>query len=307
MLFRSGLLSAETMLKWINTPDDVIGYAVTYIKVYFFSMIPMMIFNMGSGILRAMGDSKTPLYYLAASGVANIILDLVFIVQFKFGVMGAALATTMAQFISAILILIKLTRTNEIYKFYISKIKIDVNILKSILIIGVPTGIQSVLVCFSNVIVQSKVNLFGLNAMAGLSIYYKVEGFIYMPIEAIAMAAGNFTGQNIGARNIERVKKGKSISMRICISITVLIGGLILLLHNPILGIFTSDQKVVEFGTQFMFFIIPFYFIYAINQMLAGILRGAGQTFMPMVIGLFCMCGLRVGWLMVMLDRKSVV
>lgn len=296
-----GLLSAETMLKWINTPDDVIGYAVTYIKVYFFSMIPMMIFNMGSGILRAMGDSKTPLYYLAASGVANIILDLVFIVQFKFGVMGAALATTMAQFISAILILIKLTRTNEIYKFYISKIKIDVNILKSILIIGVPTGIQSVLVCFSNVIVQSKVNLFGLNAMAGLSIYYKVEGFIYMPIEAIAMAAGNFTGQNIGARNIERVKKGKSISMRICISITVLIGGLILLLHNPILGIFTSDQKVVEFGTQFMFFIIPFYFIYAINQMLAGILRGAGQTFMPMVIGLFCMCGLRVGWLMVML------
>lgn len=296
-----GLLSADTMLKWINTPDDVIGYAVTYIKVYFFSMIPMMIFNMGSGILRAMGDSKTPLYYLAASGVANIILDLVFIVQFKFGVMGAALATTMAQFISAILILIKLTRTNEIYKFYISKIKIDVNILKSILIIGVPTGIQSVLVCFSNVIVQSKVNLFGLNAMAGLSIYYKVEGFIYMPIEAIAMAAGNFTGQNIGARNIERVKKGKSISMRICISITVLIGGLILLLHNPILGIFTSDQKVVEFGTQFMFFIIPFYFIYAINQMLAGILRGAGQTFMPMVIGLFCMCGLRVGWLMVML------
>lgn len=296
-----GLLSAETMLKWINTPDDVIGYAVTYIKVYFFSMIPMMIFNMGSGILRAMGDSKTPLYYLAASGVANIILDLVFIVQFKFGVMGAALATTTAQFISAILISIKLTRTNEIYKFYISKIKIDVNILKSILIIGVPTGIQSVLVCFSNVIVQSKVNLFGLNAMAGLSIYYKVEGFIYMPIEAIAMAAGNFTGQNIGARNIERVKKGKSISMRICISITVLIGGLILLLHNPILGIFTSDQKVVEFGTQFMFFIIPFYFIYAINQMLAGILRGAGQTFMPMVIGLFCMCGLRVGWLMVML------
>lgn len=300
-LMTIGLLSAETILKWINTPDDVIGYAVTYIKVYFFSMIPMMIFNMGSGILRAMGDSKTPLYYLAASGVANIILDLVFIVQFKFGVMGAALATTMAQFISAILILIKLIKTDEIYKFYISKTKIDFKILKEILIIGVPTGIQSVLVCFSNVIVQSKVNLFGLNAMAGLSIYYKVEGFIYMPIEAIAMAAGNFTGQNIGARNIERVKKGKSISMRICISITVLIGGLILLLHNPILGIFTSDQKVVEFGTQFMFFIIPFYFIYAINQMLAGILRGAGQTFMPMVIGLFCMCGLRVGWLMVML------
>ncbi|MGN1033400.1 MAG: MATE family efflux transporter [Intestinibacter sp.] len=300
-LMTIGLLSAETILKWINTPDDVIGYAITYIKVYFFSMIPMMIFNMGSGILRAMGDSKTPLYYLAASGVSNIILDLLFIVQFKLGVMGAALATTIAQFISAILILIKLIRTNEIYKFYISKTKIDFEILKSILVIGVPTGIQSVLVCFSNVIVQSKVNLFGLNAMAGLSIYYKVEGFIYMPIEAIAMAAGNFTGQNIGAGNIERVKKGKKLSMRICVSITVLIGGLILLLHNPILRIFTDDQKVVEFGTQFMFFIIPLYFIYATNQILAGVLRGAGQTFVPMVIGLFCMCGLRVSWLVVML------
>lgn len=296
-----GLLSAETILRWINTPDDVIGYAITYIKVYFFSMIPMMIFNMGSGILRAMGDSKTPLYYLAASGVANIILDLIFIVQLKFGVMGAALATTMAQCISAILILIKLIRTDEIYKYHLSKTRINFDILKNILTIGVPTGVQSVLVCFSNVIVQSRVNLFGLNAMAGLSIYYKVEGFIYMPIEAIAMAAGNFTGQNIGAKNLDRVKKGKQLSLRICIGMTVLIGGLILIFHNPILRIFTTDDKVVEFGTQFMFFIIPLYFIYATNQILAGVLRGAGQTFVPMIIGLFCMCGLRVSWLVVML------
>ena len=296
-----GLLSAETILKWINTPDDVIGYAITYIKIYFFSMIPMMVFNMGTGILRAVGDSKTPLYYLAASGVANIVLDLIFIVQFKFGVMGAALATTIAQTISAVLIMIKLIKSNEIYKLHISKIRIDFEILKKILVIGIPTGLQSVLVCFSNIIVQSKVNLFGLNVMAALSIYYKIEGFIYMPIDAIAMAISNFIGQNIGAKNLERVKKGKKLSMRICVVMTVLIGGLIMLLHTPILKIFTTDEKVIYYGTQFILFIVPLYFIYAMNQILSGVLRGAGQTFVPMIIGLVCMCGLRVGWLVVMI------
>ena len=296
-----GLLSAETILKWINTPDDVIGYAITYIKIYFFSMIPMMVFNMGTGILRAVGDSKTPLYYLAASGVANIVLDLIFIVQFKFGVMGAALATTIAQTISAVLIMIKLIKSNEIYKLHISKIRIDFEILKKILVIGIPTGLQSVLVCFSNIIVQSKVNLFGLNVMAALSIYYKIEGFIYMPIDAIAMAISNFIGQNIGAKNLERVKKGKKLSMRICVAMTVLIGGLIIFLHTPILKIFTTDEKVIHYGTQFILFIVPLYFIYAMNQILSGVLRGAGQTFIPMVIGLVCMCGLRVGWLVVMI------
>lgn len=296
-----GFLFAETILKWINTPDDVIGYAIIYIKVYFLSMIPMMVFNMGTGILRAVGDSKTPLYYLAASGVANIVLDLIFIVQFKFGVMGAALATTIAQTISAVLIMIKLIKSNEIYKLHISKIRIDFEILKKILVIGIPTGLQSVLVCFSNIIVQSKVNLFGLNVMAALSIYYKIEGFIYMPIDAIAMAISNFIGQNIGAKNLERVKKGKKLSMRICVAMTVLIGGLIIFLHTPILKIFTTDEKVIHYGTQFILFIVPLYFIYAMNQILSGVLRGAGQTFVPMIIGLVCMCGLRVGWLVVMI------
>ena len=283
-----GLLSAETILKMINTPDDVIGYAVTYIRVYFLSMIPMMIYNMGTGILRAMGDSKTPLYYLGAA-------------VFNMGVMGAALATTLSQTLSAILILIKLISSNEVYKLNISKIRIDKDILKRILVIGVPTGLQSVLICFSNIIVQSKVNLFGLDVMAALTVYYKVEGFIYMPIEALAMAASNFIGQNIGARNVERVKKGKSLSMKICVGMTVLIGGLIMIFKTPILHVFTTDSEVVKYGSQFIMFIVPLYFIYAMNQILSGVLRGAGKTFVPMLIGLVCMCGFRVGWLVVMM------
>ena len=307
-----GLLSAETILKLMNTPENVIGHAVTYIKVYFLSMIPMMIFNMGTGILRAMGDSKTPLYYLGSAGVLNIILDLVFIIVFNMGVMGAALATTLSQTLSAILIMRKLLTTDEIYKLHLNKIKIDKEILKRILLIGIPTGLQSVLVCFSNIIVQSKVNLFGLDVMAALTVYYKVEGFIYMPIEALAMAASNFIGQNIGAKNVDRVKKGKSLSMKICVGMTVvgwtsliatnvLIGGIIMLFKTPILHIFTEEKEVVKYGSQFIMFIVPLYFIYAMNQILSGVLRGAGKTFVPMIIGLVCMCGFRVGWLVVMM------
>ena len=256
---------------------------------------------MGTGILRAMGDSKTPLYYLGAAGILNIILDLVFIIVFNMGVMGAALATTLSQTLSAVLILIKLISSNEVYKLHISKIRIDKEILKRILVIGVPTGLQSVLICFSNIIVQSKVNLFGLDVMAALTVYYKVEGFIYMPIEALAMAASNFIGQNIGARNVERVKKGKSLSMKICVGMTVLIGGLIMIFKTPILHVFTTDSEVVKYGSQFIMFIVPLYFIYAMNQILSGVLRGAGKTFVPMLIGLVCMCGFRVGWLVVMM------
>ena len=164
-----------------------------------------------------------------------------------------------------------------------------------------PTGLQSVLICFSNIIVQSKVNLFGLDVMAALTVYYKVEGFIYMPIEALAMAASNFIGQNIGARNVERVKKGKSLSMKICVGMTVLIGGLIMIFKTPILHVFTTDSEVVKYGSQFIMFIVPLYFIYAMNQILSGVLRGAGKTFVPMLIGLVCMCGFRVGWLVVMM------
>lgn len=197
-----GLIFGEIFLRWINTPDNVLPFAITYIKIYFISMIPMMIFNMGSGILRAVGDSKTPLYYLAISGITNIILDIVFAVIFKLGVSGVAMATTIAQFVSSILILIKLIKTSEVYKISVNKIKIDFNILKEILLIGVPTGVQSVLICFANIIVQSKINIFGLNAMAGYTIYYKIEGFIYMPISAIALALSNFVGQNVGQVNL---------------------------------------------------------------------------------------------------------
>ena len=295
-----GLIFGEIFLKWINTPDNVLPFAITYIKIYFISMIPMMIFNMGSGILRAVGDSKTPLYYLAISGITNIILDIVFAVIFKLGVSGVAMATTIAQFVSSILILIKLIKTSEVYKISVNKIKIDFNILKEILLIGVPTGVQSVLICFANIIVQSKINIFGLNAMAGYTIYYKIEGFIYMPISAIALALSNFVGQNVGAGELNRVKLGKKISMIICVSLTIFIGSIILFNANNIIRIFSKDLDVIYEGSKFIYWIVPIYSIYAINEILMGVMRGAGETFTPMIIGTICMCVLRILWLSVM-------
>ncbi len=295
-----GLIFGEIFLRWINTPDNVLPFAITYIKIYFISMIPMMIFNMGSGILRAVGDSKTPLYYLAISGITNIILDIVFAVIFKLGVSGVAMATTIAQFVSSILILIKLIKTSEVYKISVNKIKIDFNILKEILLIGVPTGVQSVLICFANIIVQSKINIFGLNAMAGYTIYYKIEGFIYMPISAIALALSNFVGQNVGAGELNRVKLGKKISMIICVSLTIFIGSIILFNANNIIRIFSKDLDVIYEGSKFIYWIVPIYSIYAINEILMGVMRGAGETFTPMIIGTICMCVLRILWLSVM-------
>ncbi|SCH70119.1 MATE family efflux transporter [Romboutsia sp. 1001713B170207_170306_H8] len=303
LLMVLGLTFGGMFLRWINTPDNVLTFAITYIKIYFISMIPMMIFNMGSGILRAVGDSKTPLYYLAISGITNIILDIVFAVVFKLGVAGVAMATTIAQFVSSILILIKLIKTSEVYKLFINKIKIDFKILKEILLIGIPTGIQSVLVCFANIIVQSKVNIFGLNVMAGYTIYYKIEGFIYMPISAIALAVSNFVGQNVGASEFDRVKLGKNISMIICVSLTIIIGSIILFNASDIIRIFSKDLDVINEGSKFIYWIVPIYSIYAINEVLMGVMRGAGETFIPMIIGTICMCGLRILWLSVMISH----
>lgn len=303
LLMVLGLTFGGMFLRWINTPDNVLTFSITYIKIYFISMIPMMIFNMGNGILRAVGDSKTPLYYLAISGITNIILDIVFAVVFKLGVAGVAMATTIAQFVSSILILIKLIKTSEVYKLFINKIKIDFKILKEILLIGIPTGIQSVLVCFANTIVQSKVNIFGLNVMAGYTIYYKIEGFIYMPISAIALAVSNFVGQNVGASEFDRVKLGKNISMIICVSLTIIIGSIILFNASDIIRIFSKDLDVINEGSKFIYWIVPIYSIYAINEVLMGVMRGAGETFIPMIIGTICMCGLRILWLSVMISH----
>ena len=217
-----GIGLSHQILVLIGSPDSVMAPAALYLRIYFGGISFVCIYNMGSGILRAVGDSKTPLYYLIVASIINIILDFVFVLYFHMGVAGAGWATFIAQGISALLVIIKLVFSKEIYKVEIKEISIDKPILKKIIEIGIPTALQQSIVSFSNVIVQSYINTFGANAVAGYTSYIKIDGFLQLPIQSFAMAITTFTGQNIGAHAIDRVKKGLRTTMAMTFGVTLI-------------------------------------------------------------------------------------
>ena len=285
------------MLRMMNIPEVGLAYAIPYIRIYFLGMIPMTLYNIGSGVLRAVGDSKTPLACLVVTVVLNIGLDLLFVGPLGMGVAGAALATALAQLAAAVLIVIILLRADPIYRLRPARIRFHVQTLRDIVRIGLPAGLQSVLVCFSNVVVQSQINTFGLEVMAGFTAYMKIDGFLFMPIDAFCLAISNFVGQNMGAGRWERVVKGKNVCLLLCVGVTLGLGVMIILNARLILGMFTSDEAVVLNGMRQLYTVVPLYGIYAADQVFVGVLRGAGATVIPMVITLVCMCGLRLSWI----------
>lgn len=292
-----GLAFAPAMLRMMNIPEVGLAYAIPYIRIYFLGMIPMTLYNIGSGVLRAVGDSKTPLACLVVTVVLNIGLDLLFVGPLGMGVAGAALATALAQLAAAVLIVIILLRADPIYRLRPARIRFHVQTLRDIVRIGLPAGLQSVLVCFSNVVVQSQINTFGLEVMAGFTAYMKIDGFLFMPIDAFCLAISNFVGQNMGAGRWERVVKGKNVCLLLCVGVTLGLGVMIILNARLILGMFTSDEAVVLNGMRQLYTVVPLYGIYAADQVFVGVLRGAGATVIPMVITLVCMCGLRLSWI----------
>lgn len=279
-----GLLSAPIMLRLMDTPEDVITEASAYLEIYFSGAVGLIIYNIGSGILRAVGDSKRPLYFLIFSAVVNTVLDLVFVIAFNMGVAGVAWATVIAQILSAILVLIVLSRTSGSYRIYWSKLKLNKPMLKSIIKIGLPSSIQQGITAFSNVFVQSYINSFGSAFMAGYSAYGKIDAIALLPMQAIAMGCTTFVGQNIGAQKIERAKKGIKVSLLMSLAFTaVLLMPLIIFAEQAIM-IFNSEPDVVYYGTLYMRFVSPFYLLSCINQVYAGALRGSGDTRAPMII-----------------------
>ena len=236
-----GIGLSRQILILIGSPDSVMTPAALYLRIYFGGISFVCIYNMGSGILRAVGDSKTPLYYLIIASIINIILDFVFVLNFHMGVAGAGWATFIAQGISALLVIIKLVFSREIYKVEIKEISIDKPILKKIIEIGIPTALQQSIVSFSNVIVQSYINTFGANAVAGYTSYVKIDGFLQLPIQSFAMAITTFTGQNIGAHAIDRVKKGLRTTMAMTFGVTTIGVILIYVFGEQLVGIFSSD------------------------------------------------------------------
>lgn len=279
-----GIVGVRPMLRFMSTPNDVVSEATIYLTIYFAGISGLLIYNMGSGILRAVGDTVHPLYFLISTSVLNIILDLVFVIGFRSGIAGVALATIISQFVSAFFIIRLICKTDEIYKFTWKDLGIDFAILKKIFAVGLPAGIQSVITAFSNVFVQSYINYFGSGCMAGWSCYNKLDQFIMLPMQSMAMAATTFVSQNIGAEKKDRANKGTVTAIFMTVSVTAVIVLLLILFANPAIRLFSTDEKVISFGVLFIRVNSVFLLFNCVNHVLAGALRGRGDSRGPMII-----------------------
>lgn len=293
-----GVLISPYVLKWVGIPNDVMDSSVLYLRIYFLGILSVMVYNMGSGILRAVGDSRNPLYFLIVSSVTNIILDLLFVIVFDMGIAGVGWATLIAQTISAILTMILLMRTKEEYQVKLKHIRFHKHMLYEIVRLGLPSGLQNAIVSFSNVIVQSNINAFGSLAMAGCGSYTKIDGFAILPVMSYSMALTTFTGQNMGAKKYDRVKQGAKTGILMSVVTIVCISALLLILGPNVLAIFSSDPTVINYGLYMMHVLAPGYIFLAISHAFNGIIRGAGITTVPMIVMVTCWCGLRMAWIL---------
>ena len=261
------------------------------------SLLFSVIYNMAAGILNAAGNSQRSLIYLGCASITNIILDLVLIAGLRMGVEGAAIATDISQLVSCILSLRFLMRVEDDYRVTLRKIRPDAKMSARIIRVGLPTGIQNMVISFSNVLVQSSVNGYGAVAMAGFAAYMKIDGFNILPVMSFSMAATTFVGQNFGAGKLDRVKRSLWVTLAMSVGYTLFTGALLLVFRYPILHLFTQDDTVVEFGVAAMKYFCPFYFLLAILHSLAGAVRGTGKSVPPMVVLLLSLCLFRVAWI----------
>lgn len=292
-----GIVATPILLKAMGTPQEVFNQASIYLKVYFGGILFSVVYNMSAGILNAVGNSKRSLVYLMIAATSNIFLDLLFVVVLKMGIVGAAIATDISQLLSCIFIILFLVRSEDVYRVKLKDIRCYDNLLGKILKIGLPTGVQNIVISLSNVLVQSSVNSFGAVAMAGFAAYIKVDGFNILPVLSFSMAATTFVGQNVGAGRLDRVKKGMYVSVAMGIIYTVCTGILLLAFAPQVIGVFTQNGKVVEYGVYIMKFFCPFYWMLGILHILAGTIRGTGKTMQAMVVFLFSLCIFRVLWI----------
>ena len=295
----AGVAAVKPMLRFMATPEDVFGEATVYLQIYIGGISGLLVYNMGSGILRAVGDTMRPLYFLIFTSVLNTLLDLLFVLGLHSGIEGVAWATIISQFISAFLILLLLTRSKDIYRLTWQDLKIDRGILGEIFAVGLPAGIQSVITAFSNVFVQSYVNFFGSSCMAGWSCYNKLDQFVMLPMQSMAMAATTFVSQNIGAGRERRADQGTVITVSMSVGVTAVIVALLCLFAAPAVRLFSPDESVIEYGVLFIRANCFFLLFNCVNHVLAGALRGRGDSKGPMIIMLLAFVGIRQVYLYV--------
>ncbi len=279
-----GIFMIPFMLELMNMPDNVIPEATTYLTIYFSGLLGLMFYNIGSGILRAVGDSRRPFYFLVVCAVLNTALDLIFVLWFHMGVAGVAWATIISQGVSAVLVILTLLKTEECIKFHPRKLKLHWDILKKIFRVGIPAALQLAVTAFSNIFVQSYINFFGDNCMSGWTTYAKVDQLLFLPMQSIALASTTFVGQNLGRGQVDRAREGVKQSLLIAIGATVLLMIPVIGFAPVIVSFFNSKPEVVEFATTFLRWLTPFYVLCCFNQIYSGALRGAGDSKAPMFI-----------------------
>ena len=300
-----GILMVPTMLDLMNTPEDVLPEATEYLTIYFSGIIGLMIYNIGAGILRSVGDSKRPFYFLVVSAITNTVLDLVFVLVFHMGVAGVALATIIAQGLSAILIIITLIRTNSCIKLHITHLRLHGDMLAKIVKLGIPAAIQMAVTSFSNIFVQSYINYFDKFAMGGWTAYSKIDQLILLPMQSISLASTTFVGQNLGKGNEERARKGVTTALLLAVASTVVLMVPVMIFAPQAVWFFNKEPAVIEFGTLFIRWLSPFYVLCCVNQIYAGALRGSGNTTAPMAIMLLSFVLFRQVYLFVMANFIS--
>ena len=297
VLIAVGVLLAQPLLELMGTPDDVIDMSATYMRIYFCGMPVIMLYNFGAAILRSVGDTKRPLYFLIVAGLINVVLNLFFVIVCGMDVDGVALATVISQVVSAALILLCLMRMEGPCHLNLHKLHIYKDKMWQIVRVGLPAGLQGCIFSISNVLIQSSVNSFGSVAMAGNTAAGNIEGFVYTGMNAIYQTALSFTSQNYGARQYHRISR----VMRLCLALVTAVGlGLGLtavLFHNQLLGIYSSDPQVIAYGTMRMRFVATLYFLCGIMDVMAGVMRGMGYSILPMIVSLTGACGLRILWI----------
>ena len=298
-----GYAGSRWMLQIMDTPADVLEDSVLYLHIYFIGMLFNLLYNMGAGILRAVGDSKRPLYVLIITCTVNIILDLLLVIGFGLGVLGVAAATVISQAISAVIVIVMLLKTKESYKLIPSRIRFHSRYLKAILRIGIPAALESTMYNVSNLIIQVYVNKLGTDTVAAWGTLSKIDAFFWMVLNAFGISITTFVGQNYGAGKFTRMKKSVRICMIMALFSSVAISGTIILFGKELFGLFTSDQKVLQIGVHMIFRMLPAYSIFVVISILSGALRGAGKVLIPMVLTCGGVCTLRLLWLFTMVPR----
>ena len=293
----TGFMLASPLLSLMGTPDDILPHAVVYMQIYFIGVPGMLLYNFGSAILRAVGDTKRPLYYLLFAGVINVLLNLFFVIVLQIGVAGVALATILSQFISAVMVIRCLIKEEGAYQLNIRQIRLYPDKVIRILRVGLPAGFQGAVFSISNVLIQSSVNSFGSIAVAGNTAAQNLEGFVYNAMNSFHQTALSFTSQNMGAKKMDRVKKIMWICVG-CVTVTGMVMGFAgLYFANELLAIYSTDSEVIAYGYERLLIIFSTYFLCGVMDVLVGSIRGMGYSIMPMIVSLLGACGLRVVWI----------